>query len=55
MTRWELIKAFRDLARILFVSEYTDPDEALKKVKEIVINVLTEDEEEAPKTFGTER
>lgn len=42
MTRWELIQAFNKIARILFIDGYRNQEEALQKVKVLVIDVLTE-------------
>ena len=54
MTRWELIQAFRKLARILFVEAYHNEDDALLKVKALVIDVLTESDNDLPVKFGAD-
>lgn len=52
MTRWELIKAFHRLARILMTDERSEK-ETLLMVKEIVLDVLTENVKESPLNFAS--
>ncbi len=52
MTRYELLQAFYRLARILFMEGQADQDQTIGRVKELVMNVLTENGNEMPLKFG---
>jgi hypothetical protein len=54
MTRWELIQAFRQIARLLFLEDVKEK-ETLARIKVLVLNVLTETDTDAPLKFEAEK